>query len=229
MSNLRSGRLGPPFLILIGAVLLIVALVTPWYSIAISVHGGDVSPNTQDAYFYPGLPSTSGTVREVCSGSQASQCSSQTSYEDYGDYPQTGSVAEDVYILLIAGIALAVVAVILGLLAPGNRRRANLALVIALLALVIGAAASGFFAGALPGAIGNDMHYHSGNGPWSTFFGSNTSTTGNRTNITGTITWGPSTGWFLSIGASVVLLGGLVLLARHRREAVPAAPHTSVP
>jgi hypothetical protein len=223
----KAGQLLPPTLILIGAVLLIIALFTAWYSVAISVHGGGVPPNAQDTYLYAGFPSSIGTVREVCTGAFASGCSAETSYNGYGSgYDQAGMLAEYVYILLIAGIALALAAAALGLYADGNRRRVSIAVVVAIIAVVSGLAAPGLYAAALPTAIGNGMQYHSGSGPWSTFFGSNTSTS-KPSNITGTITWGPGAGWFLSIGASVVLLAGLVMLTRARRGMTQAVSPTS--
>jgi len=75
------------------------------------------------------------------------------------------------------------------------------------------------FAGALPGAFSKDLPVPTSvigtySGPWSSFYGSWTPVNG----AAAWDTWGPLIGWYLSIAAFAVLLVGVILIARSRRE-----------
>ncbi|MGA8276327.1 MAG: hypothetical protein WB852_08570 [Thermoplasmata archaeon] len=214
MPNATSGRMIAAVLILIGAILLIGALVTPWYSYESSGNGLSETRN-----YYLGMPSTNGTIQPVCSGLPS--CPTQTSYSTQ-NLNNTGSLAEAGFFMVIGGFALGIIAAILGVVSRRNPRRAAPVMALAALALVLAIAAPGLFAVSLPGAAAKDSPGHLGSGPWSSFFGSNSTTI---SGITITTTWGPGIGWYLSIVAFVILLVGVILLARYRRE--PPQPMTA--
>jgi hypothetical protein len=222
MANRKTSRLIAAIIILVGAILLIAALLMPWYSVQFSESSpfGSASETTN---LYPGLPSTNGTIQYSCSG--AATCPSQTSYSSY--HPplnDTGMLAEAGFFILIGGIILGFIAAIIGVASRGKARRANAAVPLAVIALLLAVIAPVLFYVELPGAVSNDMKNHMGSGPWSSFIGSNSSTSGN---ITLKETWGPAIGWDLSIAAFVILLVGVALLARGRRE--PPEPAAAAP
>ncbi|HYA70542.1 MAG TPA: hypothetical protein VEH28_04145 [Thermoplasmata archaeon] len=232
--NKKRRRLGA-IVVLIGAILLIVAAFIPWYawSQKATIEGASI---TGTYNFYPGLPSSNGTIQTTysCSGLPSGfPCPSGTS-TSYNNLPanNTGQIAESGFFILIVGFILGFIGAIMGLMSGGNPRRAAPAIALALIAMILGIVAVGMFAGLLPGAVAKDTPGHTGSGPWSTFFGS-----GNTTyhGIPASSNWGPAIGWYLTIGAFVVLLIGLLILLMARKdmaEPMPAAapaPTTGAP
>jgi hypothetical protein len=213
-SSGSSGRLGG-IIVLIGAILLIAALFTPWYIETSSEHGESISVNA-----YPGTPGQNGTIKYTCSGFPSGfSCPTQTSYSSE-NLNSTGMIAEYGFFLVLVGIVFGILAALLGLISGGNPKRARPAMALAVLALILALVAPAMFAAALPGAIANDTKDHpSGSGPWSSFIGSG--------NISGlNLTWGPGVGWYLTIGAFVLFLIGVILLWRARKAPAAAAPAT---
>lgn len=225
----RAGRIVGAIIILVGAFLLIAALFTPWYSIELKESSQGVSISGT-YHTYPGLPSTNGTVQTTysCSGLPAGYpCPSgnTTSYQG-ADLNTTGLVAETGFFLLIGGFVLGLLGAIVGLTSGRKSRRAGPALGLAVVAMILAVLAFSLFAVALPLAIGDDTPNHQGNGPWSSFIGS-----GNATYYGlpgGSANWGPAIGWYLAIGAFVVLLIGVIVLAVSRKEPPEPVP-VSVP
>lgn len=219
MANPKTGRLIAAILILIGAVLLIAAIFTPWYSTEESGSGISEYQN-----FYPGLPGTNGTIQFSCSGlPSGASCPPSTSYSSK-DYNNTGMIAEIGFFMLIVGVIFGVIGLIFAFMSRGNSRRVAPAIALAVLAMIMAIAAVGLYAGLLPSAVGKDVPNHTGSGPWSSFSGSTSVGSGI------TLTWGPTTGFYIAIGAFVVLLIGVILLFLWRKEAPqpmampPAAP-----
>ncbi len=209
-------------IVLVGAILLISAIFLPWYSIQFSASAGGASVKATENS-YPGLPGQNGTVQTTytCSGVPICPPTSTSSYQD-SHLNSTGQVAETGFFLLIVGFVVGLIGAIIGLTSGRNAKRAGTAAVIGLVAMVIAVATFSLFAVALPGAIGNDSPGHSGSGPWSSFFGS-----GNQTffGISGASwSWGPAIGWYLTIGAFVVLLVGSIILFTSRKEPPSPAP-----
>jgi hypothetical protein len=220
MPNVKVGRLIAAVIILVGAVLLIAAVFMPWYAEQASYNvSGQSITVTRNAYL--GMPSSNGTLQYACTGLPSGvSCGTQTSYNS-ADSNNTGNIAEAVYFMGIAGFVLGFIGAILGLMSRGNSRRIIPAVALAIVGMILAIAAVGVFAVALPGAISSDTPGHTGSGPWSSFFGStNGSTFGIP--ISGSVTWGPAVGWYLAIGAFVLLLIGVVFLLRYRRD--PPAP-----
>ncbi|MGA8604742.1 MAG: hypothetical protein WB788_06760 [Thermoplasmata archaeon] len=215
----KRGRMVGAAIVLVAAILMIVALFTPWYMEQVSSSGINVTLNA-----YPGLPSTNGTIQYSCSGlPSGAQCPSQTSYTT-DKLNNTGNIAEAGFFLIIVGFVLGLIGAILGFASGKNARRAGPARTLAIVALIVAIAAVAMFAVALPTAIGQDTPGHSGTGPWSSFFGS-----GNSSSMGipgGTLTWGPGIGWYLAIVAFVLFLVGMIVLARAQKE--PPQPVAAV-
>lgn len=207
MANTRVGRLIAAALILVGAILLIVALLTPWYSLQTSASGASETIN-----FYPGLPGSNGTIQYSCSGGV--HCPSQTSYSNL-PANNTGMLAEAGFFILIVGGILGIVAAALGIASAGRPKWGTPVVALAVVALLLAIIAPSLYAAALPSAASKDSPGHSGLGPWSSFMGTNSST---RDGFTLTMTWGPAIGWYLSFAAFVVLVAGAVLFVRWRRD-----------
>jgi len=206
-------------IVLVAAILMLVALLTPWYMEQVSDSGVSVTLNA-----YPGLPSTNGTIQFTCSGLPSGEsCTPQSSYTAE-KLNNTGNIAEAGFFLIIVGFVLGLIGAILGFTSGKNARRAGPARTLAIVALVVAIAAVAMFAVALPTAIGQDSPGHTGTGPWSSFFGS-----GNASSMGlpgGTLTWGPGIGWYLAIGAFVLFLVGMFVLRQGQKE--PAQPAAQV-
>jgi len=228
MADTKKRRMVGAIVVLIGAILLIVAAFTPWYteSFSATVFGSKITINANS---YPGFPNSNGTIQYTCSGlPTGASCLSSTSYQN-SHLNNTGNIAEAGYFMTIVGFILGLIGAIMGMMSRNNARRAGPAFALAIVAMILALAAFGLFAAALPGAIGSDTPGHTGTGPWSSFFGS-TNTTGFGIPVAGTLTWGPAVGWYLAIVAFVVLLIGAFLIMRNRKDPEPAAmPAPSTP
>ena len=216
-------------MVLIGAILLIAAAFIPWYSWQekATVYGATISGTFNT---YPGLPTENGTVQSSNSCSNLPNgvsCPSSTS-SSYSklNLNNTGQLAEAGFYMLIVGFALGLIGGVLGLASGRNSRRAAPAIALAIIAMILAIAAVGMFAGLLPNAIGKDSPGHTGDGPWSSFFGSTSNSSFQGVPSTGN--WGPGIGWYLTIGAFVVLVIGLVILYAARKNPPEPTP-VSVP
>ena len=225
MASNKGRRVVGALIVLIGAVLLISAIFIPWY-----VYQGKSSFGTASGTItinsYPGLPSENGTIQ--CSSSGAASCPySQTSYQK-ANYNNTGVIAETGFFLLIVGFVLGFIGAILGAASRGNPRRARPAIALAVIAMILAVITPLMFMATLPNAQSKDIPASgraTSSGPWSSFYGSNSSTrTTPLGQITESITWGPGVGWYLSFGAFVVLLIGLIILLRYRQDPPEPVP-----
>ena len=75
MKNPKMGRTLGAIVVLIGVVLMLVALFTPWYVYQTSASSGGGSAS-ESLNFYPGLPSQNGTIKYTCTGELSSDCPS---------------------------------------------------------------------------------------------------------------------------------------------------------
>jgi len=222
-------------IVLVGTVLLVAAIFLPWYSEQVTIGGGP----SETQYFYLGTPGTNGTVQYSCSGLAAGEsCPSSTSYSSYGqqntyDLNDTGLIAATAFFLLIIGAILGFVAAVLAFGRRQKPGRGGAAWGLAAVALILALIAPLVFAGALPNALSHDLpsSVRQGSGPWSSFYGSNSTTVGTSTVSE---SWGPSVGWYLSIVAFVVLLVGVALVRRGpppmrapTEFAAPGSPETT--
>lgn len=219
MASNKGRRLVASIIVLIGAILLIVALLTPWYMTKISN-----AYATETQTFYPGIPSDNGTIQYSCSGHIS--CPSQTSYSKL-NYNNTGAIAEAGFFMLLIGAILGIIAVIFGAMSRGNARRVRPAIALAVIALILALAAPSIYAVVLPGAVGKDIPNAArptSSGPWGSFMGSSSFTEP----IIGsnTLNWGPTDGWYLAFAAFVVLLIGVILLIAFRKDPPEPAPAT---
>lgn len=194
-------------LVLAGALVLIAAAVAPWYAWTVTFGGVTVTRE-----FYPGLPSTNGTVQ--CSSSVPrgvhTSCGPSTSY-DGASLSHFGILTAAVFVLTLLGAAVGILAAFLGWLWRKNPRRWMLSVVVVAIALIASLVACGGYAGESPSAFASDLH-GTVPGPWSAFSGS----TANNT-VGTSQSWGPSVGWYLSVAASGLLFLGLCLMFLTRR------------
>jgi hypothetical protein len=240
----KKGMLGA-ILLIIGAILLIAALFTSWYTWSLQESGAGGSI-TGDTDFHAG---TSYTTSFSCSGEASSVCpsgatcpysgSSSTGCTAAGEN-KTGQLYAVTEFIVIGGLVLGFLAGILALMGgtkPGMRKGAvalgAIALILALVGPVVLLAAQ-------PGAVKSDStpsggSAPSGSGPYSSYFGSCSGSNcgfggSGATSVSGT--WGPSVGWYLSIVAFVLFLLGVIMVMRGGREssAMPAsAPAPAAP
>lgn len=236
MPNKKTGRTIGAVILLIGAIVLIAALFMPWYSYEISVAGAGQTQNS-----YPGLASQNGTIQYSCTSNYqattGTPCPSQTSYSSISPKEtNTGNVAETGLFLLIVGFIVGIVATIFGFMSRGNSRRANPAVVFAIIAVILALITPVLFMAALPGAISSDIstaYRPSSSGPWSSFTGSTSGTipVSPTLSVPFTSSWGPALGWYFAFVAFVLLLIGLIVLLMARKEpsGVAASPTTSTP
>jgi len=228
MASKKAWRLAGAIIILIGVILLISALLTPWYAYKVSYAGGSETQNS-----YPGLPSSNGTIQYSCSGLPTGvSCPSQTSYSSISPKEtNVGNIAETGFFLIIVGIFLGVVAAIFGFASRGNARRSRPAIALGVVTLLLAMIAPVLFAAALPGAISSDISstYRPPNtsGPWSSFIGSSSYT--NPLVGPVSLNWGPAIGWYLAFVAFVIVLVGVVLLFLGRKELPAPAPAPASP
>jgi len=222
MAN-KGRRVVGAIIVLIGAILLIAALLTPWYAFKSSYAGGSETQNS-----YPGMPSTNGTIQYTCSNlPRGATCPPQTSYSSIvPKETNVGNIAETGFFLLIVGIILGFLATIFGLMSRGNARRSTPALAFGIIALLLALLTPVLFAAALPGAISSDISttYRPPNtsGPWSSFIGSSSYT--NPLVGPVSLNWGPAIGWYLAFVAFVILLIGVILLFLYRKDPAEPAP-----
>ena len=222
MAN-KGRRVVGAIIVLVGAILLIAALFTPWYAFKTSYAGASETQNS-----YPGIPSTNGTIQYTCSSLPTGvTCPPQTSYSSIvPKETNVGNIAETGFFLLIVGIILGFLATIFGVMSRGNARRSTPALALGIIALLLAIITPVLFAAALPGAISSDISttYRPPNtsGPWSSFIGSSSYTSP----VVGSVSldWGPGVGWYLAIVAFVILLVGVILLFLYRKDPAEPAP-----
>lgn len=225
MASYKGRRLVGAIIVLIGAVLLVSTVFVPWYSYQSknTAPGGRTGTITLNSY--PGFLDENGTIQCSSTGGIAPPCPySQTSYQE-ANYNNTGAIAETGFVLLAAGFLLGLVGALLGLVYRGNARRVAPAIILTAIAVILAVVAPVLFMAQLPGAQSNDIpayHRPTSSGPWSSFFGSTSLTA--PSGITENFSWGPGLGWYLSFAAFAILLVGLILLLRYRKDPPEPAP-----
>lgn len=222
MVESRTQRTTAVVLIAVALVLTVGSLALPWYTYKESYSGTTVTE-----YYFLGTPSTNGTVQYSCTGSAS--CPSSTSYSNAG-LSRTSEIAEYNFAVIFAGILAGLLGAYFGIRSRGDPLRLLVAFTVTAIALVLTLAGAGLFAAALPGASSHDYASSGHSGPWSSFAGS-TSYTQLGTAVAAT--WGPATGWYLSLAATALFSIGAALFmwARRHPPAKPTAepPEATVP
>ena len=160
--------------------------------------------------YYP-LNYYSGTI--TCSG--ISSCfPNETNSGPYtqGTFNSIGTLYDTVAILVIGGAIVGFTAATLALSSRG--RGSRWATGLALVAILLVAVAPTILFVGQPAVVSSQAPKGSGVGPQSSFFGSCSGTGCNYPLPQGTTfsaSWGPSTGWYLALGALVPLIAGLLL------------------
>jgi hypothetical protein len=203
----RRQRLGGG-LMLGGVILLVASLFVGWWSIQLS--GFDITET-----LVLGFPATSGGngVSFECSGNLSeftNHCPSPETYSN-ASLSSTGKLYTAIQSLVFAGIVAGLLGVLLalGIVGGGNRRKLTIAL--ACLAVSLALLAPVALTVAQPSAMNSDHPYgtigSSATSPTNSFWGSNVSD-----GIS--YSWGASAGWYLALGAFVLILVGLIQFAR---------------
>ena len=234
-SKRRAWRIVAAALPVFGAALLLASLFVGWYTSEITANTGGGYANSETLY------------PMWVSSSESTQGQSFSEEIDFStaNLPHTGQLYADVTIAVGVGAILALLAAFFGLLGKGVRFRAIvLVMTVAASALATAAPTALYLeqpsticsepqiAWSGPVPVGNqsappptcgwgqpcdtDGCWTGAAGPpgqESSFFGSD--------NEVRDHTWGPSTGWYLSYVASVVLAGGAVLAISRLRPARP--------
>ncbi|HEV2316135.1 MAG TPA: hypothetical protein VGV89_00980 [Thermoplasmata archaeon] len=209
-----------------------------WYSTSFSASEsfGGVSVSATGTYtFYPGS-SYHTTTSVSCSGSPL--CGSiptgtnTTSYSS-SHLTQTGNWYALVEYLTIGGLVLGLLGALLGFMSRGKPGMQMAVLGLIALALILSIATPMLLLAEQPGAVSSDCHNNGGSnatgcstGPGGSFFGSCSGSSCAGTFLVGSGSsgsWGPSTGWYLSIVAFVLFLIGLLLFLAGRKEPEPMA------
>jgi len=214
--------LGPMVLAIVGMVLLIIALSTPWYGIT--------STTKSD---YDGDTSTSTTNVDVSFGGMEAHSKGSTdsiTWSEYKDLYGGRSNLPNLYTGIQALIIIAMIMMILALVAvilhwagyvPGLANRTSIFLVVG---LILGIVAIVLFAGAHAPAYKADIKDTSGKGPWDSFIGSDTHKDESEYYSYSTSTsWQPSFGWILVI-VFVVIAGIAIGLMRRLPPVQSRAP-----
>jgi hypothetical protein len=244
---ISRGAMVPMALLVVGAILLLVSVAVGWYAYSetysqTEVPAVDVQgvPTTQfsvttSSTFYLGNQVGSSTSFS-CTGS--SYCSIFANLTGYGSGSQTKTYSESglnhtgtlygaMEAVVIAGGILGLAAAALLVVAGGRPGLRMGILILAILALILAIVAPMTLLAAQPGTIKSDAPYAnatSGSGPWTSFFGScSASGCSAGMSANASMSWGPSTGWYLAIVAFVVFLLALVFLWRQKGEPVPAS------
>jgi hypothetical protein len=207
MATRSTGRHLGVIFVLVGGLLLVMVMLTPWYANN-GTFGFPPSQQHLDTTFYLGLPWWNGSVQISC---DYAPCAGETSYAAFSTSDQV--VAGITWILVIASSGLAIIASAYGLGRRRNSYQSSFVMTLAVAALVLGSAAPAFYAAAFQLGYG---------GPQGSFWGSSSSpfpTTGPPI----AYSWGPDIGWYLSIAAAAVLLTGAVVLIRHRCDRLESA------
>lgn len=243
----KRGMLGG-LLMIIGAILLIVALLTSWYTYSAKTSesfAGNSATGTINLDLHPGSNYVSSSSYS-CSGPQASSlCPSSTSNScpyvsssssnscPAGNFNKTGALYAVTEYLVIGGLVLGLLAGILAFVSGGKPGMRKGALALGIIALLLAIATPITLLAAQPGAIKADSsNVPSGSsGPWSSYFGScSGSSCGTGGGPNSSATWGPSVGWYLSIVAFIVFLLGTMMIMRGGKDSSSmAAPMPAQP
>jgi hypothetical protein len=232
-----GGPLGVVFL-LIGAILLGASLFAPWYYYhgeAGTWSGPDPTGTlTGSAAFFLMPQPGGGEVSYSCpSNAIPAFCTASSSYSVAG-LNTTALVVGLALALTATGLIAGAVGGVLGMILRDKSRWATRVAILALLALALSVAATGSFTGLLPGAFAKDIpaaaqHSFQPSGPWSSFYGSSPLYINGPCCVAPTASWGPATGWYLSIAAIAALLVGAVLLVRFRHDLAQLTPSSMPP
>ncbi len=208
-------------LLLAGAILVIVSVFLGWYAVSATASetiDGAHFQITATATFYPVNEVRYTDLCEGWSGCSSYNTSSTDSYSAEG-LGNVGDLYDAVVALLVGSILAGVAAGILAL--ASGRRRSNGARLFALLAVGLLAVAPVLLSADQPAAIASEGssgmggNMTSGPSPRTSFFGSCSDADCPGSVVSGanvSETWGPSIGWYLSLGALVPLILGLWLV-----------------
>jgi len=236
MARRKTGSLLGAIYLLLGAALLGSALFAPWYFYDGQWTGWCGSDSCiagpRDTTFYLTSIPGNGPVQSSCPGWYAPNiCPLSTSYTGAW-FNSTGRVSSLALALMTLAFLASGFAGILGVILRRSTRWTSYGLALAVVALTLAIAATASFATLLPGAFGQDIpaakHLAETNGPWSSFYGSETFHITMPCTRSGcppeVASWGPGIGWALAVAAAAMLLVGLLMSIRFQHDAASPAP-----
>lgn len=216
-------------LLIVGMALLLVSLFVGWYVITASGSGS----SDGNSYAVGGTATYSPfsyVETLTCSGS--SYCFSNTTSTgawSQGGSGSIGTLYDAVAAFVIGGIILGLAAA--GLALAGGGRRSGLVGVLAVIVILLAVLAPLVLLAAQPTVLnGSSGNQSSGSSPRDSFFGSCSGSGCGQALASGTTlsaSWGPSLGWYLSLGAVVPLLAGLFLVRGQRRGTAESSIYDS--
>jgi hypothetical protein len=204
-------KIASTVLLLAGGALVIASLFLPWYSFSSSTSFSGSTTRDQATFLL------GGNVVLACSSRSDCPWSSTGTFPDgAAHFGHLGALYAGLQTVVLVTALLALAAAALVWMPLDRGRRTWVAPAVAVLGGVIGAAAVLGLSATGPTSFAADLQ-DSGPGPWSSFAGSATS---------GQVSyaWGPLDGWYLGLGAAVLLLAGFALLEADRRRRSPPSP-----
>jgi hypothetical protein len=237
-------------LLIVGVLLVLIALVTPWWSLAISMG----SAGTWTGYLMPGTAASScsgncGSLYTTCGGNYCYGASDNSGEEWNNGLTSTNGLYFGVLVLLVISLLAGFLAVLLGLRGAyaerPSRRVQSIALLAATVAMLFVLIAVTVATVGQSGTLSTDFSNNikiggwfcgSGASPTNAFWGSNSGSCagGGLTPLSVTYSWGASVGWYSALVGGLLFLVGVVLLFRDGRTTsrgtdVPAPPGPLTP
>lgn len=234
-------------LLMVGVLLVLVALVTPWWSASISIG----SSGTWTGYLMPGTAASScsgdcGSLYATCGGNYCYGASDNSGEVWNTGLSSTNGLYEGVLVLLILSLLAGFLAVLLGLRgaygsSPG-RRLTSITMAAGFVAMLFSLLALSVATLGQPSALSHDFSNNitiggwfcaTGSSPTNAFWGSNSGSCagGGLASSPVTYSWGASVGWYAALlGVLLLALATLMLFREGRamsRSAGSQVPITS--
>ncbi|MFZ0892756.1 MAG: hypothetical protein WB778_00880 [Thermoplasmata archaeon] len=202
-------------LVLAGVILLIASLFVGWWSLEVSGFG-----ITETLVLGFPVPNGGNGVSFECGGNLSQfiqHCPASETYSN-ASLNATGTLYTAIQFLVFGGVVLGLLGGVLALRTGAVGPRRKLTIVLVTLALALSLAAPAALALAQPAAMHADYPKgtvgSNGTSPTNSFWGTN-STDGIAYD------WGASVGWYVALGAFLLILVGLFLISRRPKAQAP--------
>ena len=180
-------------------VLIAVAIATPWYAISTAGSGFSASSNS-------GFSGTSETMGNESHTQTWANYTEEYKAEHNGTAPQLAGVYSTTMDLLVGGIVFAALGILTGWMAGQGKLKPVVPALVSILALLLTLGGFGYFAASHQAAMSADMGADAPpfDGPWKSF-------TGTTSQGGATAAWGPAIGYWLALGAAILIIVSMVL------------------
>jgi hypothetical protein len=203
-------------LVIVALIMIVMAMVMPWYSIKAKVSASGISSEAEFNYF---LDHSEMKVLD------------ETQTTDYDDDNIGESEALNVFKTTQIFVYLGLVGCIMGLigavLVMTEKMSNKIGSILVIVALILAILAPVYMMLMLPGAFNADLEDSGGasgvlpSGITESFFGSQEQS---ESGVSTEYSWGGSTGWLLAFIAAIMLIVALILVGRSSPEPLPMAP-----